>query len=110
MPGDNHGAWIEEWARDYAALGVLGFLFSSLVIGKMLLEIMTFRGKFCGVGIVPSAILGGMIGMGWFWCIKLADDEITTDLYNGLTMVQNNLVNFVFAAFILGNHRSFYCY
>lgn len=40
--------WIEEWARDYAALGVLGFLFSTLVLGKVLHDILLVRGKVCG--------------------------------------------------------------
>ena len=40
--------WIEAWARDYAALGVLGFLFATLILGKIVHDIFQKRGKFCG--------------------------------------------------------------
>lgn len=44
--------WIEAWARDYAALGVLGFLFAALVLGKVVHDIFQMRGKFCGAPCV----------------------------------------------------------
>lgn len=45
---EKDGLWIEAWARDYAALGVLGFLFATLILGKVLHDIFQSHGKFLG--------------------------------------------------------------
>lgn len=94
--------WIEAWARDYAALGVLGFLFATLIMGKVLHDIFLVRGKICGVGIVPTSVIGGLIGTIWFITMGRLDASMAADLNTGFSMIKSNLVNFVFTAFILG--------
>ena len=100
---EKDAVWIEDWARDYAALGVLGFLFATLILGKVLHDIFKVKGKFCGVVVIPTSVLGGLIGTAWFISMGKVDEPMATDLNKGFSMVKSNLVNFVFTAFILGN-------
>jgi hypothetical protein len=94
--------WIEDWARDYGALGVLGFLFAMLAMGKVLHDILLVRGRVCMTAVVPTALLGGVIGLVWFIIMCAVDPALAPDLAAGLTMIKTNLVNFVFTSFILG--------
>lgn len=100
--GKSMEEWIEDWARDYGALGVLGFLFAMLAMGKVLHDILLVRGRVCMVAVVPTALLGGVIGLLWFIIMGLVDPALAPDLSAGLTMIKTNLVNFVFTSFILG--------
>ncbi len=104
MTASKNSIWIEEWAKDFSVLGVLGFLFATLIFGKILHDILEIKGKFCAILVVPTCVIGGCIGCLWFFCMDYVDHMLTADLNGGLVMVKNNLVNFLFASFILGKN------
>jgi hypothetical protein len=47
-------------------------------------------------------MLSGILGLIWFSDMDIVDSEIAPDLGAGLECVKANLINFVFAALILG--------
>lgn len=51
---------------------------------------------------MPTAVLGGLVGMVWFISMGRLDEPMATDLNTGISMVKTNLVDIVFTAFILG--------
>ena len=59
-------------------------------------------GLVFGYFIIPPAILSGVLGLVWFSVIEHFDPLMTADLRSGLEALKGNLINFVFAALILG--------
>ena len=101
MDKEEH-AHLEDWARQYGGTAILGFICTLLIGGKFLHHVLHRRGLICGALIVPPAMLSGILGLIWFSVMDKVDPEITNDLSAGLEAVKGNLINFVFAALILG--------
>jgi Na+/glutamate symporter len=86
----------------YGFTAILGFLCMLLLLGKFTHHAFSKRGLVFGLFIVPPAVIGGFIGLLWFGVMDNIDPAITADLGRGLEDVKINLINFVFAALILG--------
>eukprot|EP01041_Mallomonas_annulata_P000361 gene361-661_t len=93
---------IEEWAKKYAGLALMGFLCTLLIVGKFVHYIFLNRGLICGIFVIPPALLSGIVGLIWFAIMDKIDPVMTDDLAAGLDMMKSNLLNFVFAALMLG--------
>lgn len=93
---------IEEWAKKYAGLALMGFLCTLLIVGKFVHYIFLNRGLVCGILVIPPALLSGIIGLVWFAIMDRIDPVMTDDLAAGLEMMKTNLLNFVFASLMLG--------
>ena len=59
-------------------------------------------GLVFGYFIIPPSIISGILGLVWFSIIEMFDPMMTSDLRAGLDALKGNLINFVFAALILG--------
>ena len=93
---------LEEWVMKFSGTALIGYLCSLLICGKGLHHMLQRRGLVFGVFIIPSCILSGLVG---FICVYLLyhfDEKLTVDLVHGLSLVHKNLLNFVFAALMLG--------
>lgn len=93
---------LEEWTVKFGGTAILGFLCCLLVLGKGCHHMLQKRGLIFGVFIIPSCILSGFLGL---ICITIGDrfdSGLTKDLLGGLSLVHKNLLNFVFAALMLG--------
>ena len=93
---------LEEWAKQFAVLGLLGFLSVLLMIGKGLHYLLLYRGYVCRVGVLPSSILSGIIGLIWMFLMESIDKTLTYDLNIGLNSLKITMVNFMFASLTLG--------
>jgi hypothetical protein len=93
---------LESWTKNYAVLALMGYLSFLLILGKLFHHFLLFRGFFCRVAVVPPAILSGLFGLLWLSFMQSIDPIITSDLVQGLTSLNANLVNFVFASLALG--------
>ena len=93
---------LEAWATQLGGTAVLGFICTLLITGKFLHHVFQFRGLVFGCAIVPPAMLSGLLGLLWFSIMSFIDPVFTNDLGDGLEGVRVNLINFVFAALILG--------
>mmetsp|Transcript_37893 Transcript_37893/g.38579 ORF Transcript_37893/g.38579 Transcript_37893/m.38579 type:complete len:787 (-) Transcript_37893:26-2386(-) len=93
---------IEEWAKKYAGLALMGFLCTLLIVGKFVHYIFLNRGLICGIFVIPPALISGIIGLIWFAIMDKIDPVMTDDLAAGLEMMKSNLLNFVFASLMLG--------
>ena len=93
---------LEEWAVKLGGTAILGFICTLLIAGKFLHHVFQHRGLVCGYLIVPPAMLSGLLGLLWFIAMDYVDPVFTRDLGDGLSGVRINLINFVFAALILG--------
>jgi hypothetical protein len=101
MSPDEHNR-LEEWAKTYAVLGLLGFLSTLLICGKLVHHLLLYRGFVCRVAVVPPAVVSGIVGLIWIFILDMCDELITADLTSGLSSLKITLVNFVFASFALG--------
>ena len=95
-------AELEEWAKLFGGTAILGFISTLLIAGKFVHHISQRRGLMFGWLIAPPVIVGGLLGLVWFSVMEVIDPLMTKDLREGLEAITNNLVNFVFAALILG--------
>jgi biotin transporter BioY len=93
---------LEEWARKFGGTAILGFISTLLLAGKFLHHIFQRRGLVCGLVVAPPALLSGLIGLLWFSTMEYLDPIMTADMRLGLEALKGNLINFVFAALILG--------
>jgi hypothetical protein len=93
---------LEEWARKFGVTAILGFISTLLLSGKFLHHILQRRGLIFGVLVIPPAMISGLIGLLWFSTMEFFDPVMTTDMGSGLESMKSNLINFVFAALILG--------
>lgn len=93
---------LEAWATQLGGTAVLGFICTLLIAGKFLHHVFQYRGLVGGFMIVPPAMLSGLLGLVWFCIMDFIDPMFTNDLGEGLSGVRTNLINFVFAALILG--------
>lgn len=93
---------LEDWALKLGGTAILGFICTLLVAGKFLHHVFQHRGLVCGIMIVPPAMLSGLLGLLWFSLMDTIDPVFCKDLGDGLSGVRTNLINFVFAALILG--------
>eukprot|EP01035_Chromulina_nebulosa_P022300 gene22300-28882_t len=93
---------LEEWAKLFGGTAILGFISTLLIGGKFVHHVFQRRGLIFGVFIVPPALLSGLLGLIWFAIMELFDPWITADMRSGLEAIKGNLINFVFAALILG--------
>lgn len=93
---------LEAWARKFGGTAILGFISTLLLAGKFLHHISQRRGLVCGLVVVPPALLSGLVGLLWFSGMEYLDPIMTTDMRLGLEALKGNLINFVFAALILG--------
>lgn len=64
--------------------------------------IYIYLGLVFGYFIIPPSIMSGILGLIWFSIIEMFDPLMTSDLRSGLDALKGNLINFVFAALILG--------
>lgn len=101
MNGVDHER-LEVWVTQLGGTAVLGFICTLLIAGKFLHHVFQHRGLVCGLLIVPPAMLSGLLGLLWFCVMDWIDPVFTNDLGSGLAGVRMNLINFVFAALILG--------
>ena len=101
MSPDEHNR-LEEWAKTYAVLGLLGFLSTLLIGGKLVHHILLYRGFVCRVAVLPPSVVSGIIGLIWIFVLDMCDQLITADLTAGLASLKITLVNFVFAGLSLG--------
>jgi Na+/glutamate symporter len=115
MDHDEH-VRLEEWAKNYGGTAILGFICTLLILGKFLHHVFQRRGLICGTLIIPPSLLSGILGLIWFAIMDKVDPEMTGDLGSGLESIKMNLINFVFAALILGltctrttSHHNRYC-
>jgi hypothetical protein len=93
---------LEAWAKSYGVLGLLGFLSTLLVAGKLLHHLLLYRGYVMKYFIVPPSLLSGLIGLMWLAMMKAVDPAMTKDLLDGLDSLKLNLINFALAALTLG--------
>lgn len=93
---------LEEWVMKFSGTALIGYLCSLLVCGKGLHHILQRRGLVFGVFIIPSCILSGLVGFICVYFLYQFDEKLTVDLVHGLSLVHKNLLNFVFAALMLG--------
>lgn len=101
MESSEH-ADLEAWATKFGGTAILGFISTLLLSGKFLHHIFQRRGLVFGIFVIPPALLSGLIGLFWFSGMEFLDPIMTTDLRIGLEAMKGNLINFVFAALILG--------
>ena len=93
---------LEAWAQKFGGTAILGFISTLLLSGKFLHHILQKRGLIFGFFVIPPALISGLIGLVWFCGMEYLDPLMTTDLRLGLEAMKGNLINFVFAALILG--------
>lgn len=88
--------------RNFGGTAILGFISTLLIAGKFIHYIFQRRGLVFNLFIIPPAIISGIVGLLWFSIIEFFDPLMTSDLRSGLESLKANLINFVFAALILG--------
>ena len=93
---------LEAWAKSYGVLGLLGFLSTLLVAGKLLHHLLLFRGYVMKYFIIPPALVSGVIGLLWLSAMKKVDSAMAKDLLDGLDSLKLNLINFALASLTLG--------
>lgn len=93
---------LETWAQKFGGTAILGFISTLLLAGKFMHHIFQRRGLVFGVFVIPPALLSGIIGLVWFSGMEFLDPIMTLDLRLGLEALKGNLINYVFAALILG--------
>jgi Na+/glutamate symporter len=93
---------LEAWAKSYGVLGLLGFLSTLLVAGKLLHHLLLYRGYVMKYFIIPPALISGLIGLMWLAMMKVVDPAMAKDLVDGLDSLKLNLINFALAALTLG--------
>ena len=86
----------------FSGTALLGYLCCLLICGKGLHHILQRRGLVLGIFIIPSCILSGFLGIICMMIMDNFDRKLTSDLIHGLSLVHKNLLNFVFAALMLG--------
>lgn len=101
MSPDEHDR-LEEWAKKYAVLALLGYISVLLMIGKGVHYLLLYRGYVCRIGVVPSALLSGLLGLFWMYFMEIIDPTLTYDLNYGLNSLKIVMVNFTFASLTLG--------
>ena len=70
-------------------------LCSLLLLGKLIVY-------FAQRSYIPPSVIGGFIGLICLTIVGMIDVQFNTDIKLGLELMKKNLVNFVFAALILG--------
>lgn len=93
---------LEEWARSFGGTAILGLICALLIAGKCTHFILQRRGLVCGYLVVPPALISGLIGLLCLLGLQRVDAVMADDLRAGIESLRCNLVNFVFAAFVLG--------
>ena len=93
---------LESWALKYGVSTVLGYLCSLLLAGKAAHHVFQHRGLLFGCVLVPPVLISGMLGLVIFSILDHFDRQIASDLQVGLSVLKTNLINFVFATFVLG--------
>ena len=93
---------LELWARKFGGTALLGFISTLLLSGKFIHHIFQRRGLVFGLLVIPPALISGIIGLIWFSGMEIVDPIMAADMRDGLEAMKFNLINFVFAALILG--------
>ena len=94
MKADAH-LQLMKWAEMFGSTFLFSVLCSLLMLGKLLLHLVQKHH-------IPPAVIGGLIGLFLLTMVGHLDSAFGDDITQGLEVLKKNLVNFVFAALILG--------
>jgi hypothetical protein len=93
---------LESWVTRYGSTAIMGLICLLLLAGKILHTHIVSRYVTISTVYLPPALMGGLLGLLCYLIISMFDEALAMDIRVGMDSVRINLVNYVFAALMLG--------
>jgi hypothetical protein len=91
-----------RWVSGFSGLGILGFLCTLLLLGKVLHHGSQNRGGCFGILAIPPVFISGLLGIGMDILFYTYSRDLGFAMEFGMQQFRKNMLSFTFAAVMLG--------